>query len=495
MIRSAKCCSGSETTSQPKGCRFVPGGRIRKGELIEEAFARIVATETACRADFESARFLGVYQHMYSTSRFGEPEVGTHYVVLDYELSLNPRPIVMLDSQHSICVAMLAVPAMSIAQNIGCSITIAPPELPVYEQPSIPAPGYLWPPGYWAYGPYGYYWVPGTWVEPPSVGLLWTPGYWGWRNGVYVWNAGYWGPHIGFYGGVNYGFGYGGVGYEGGYWNNGVFSYNRAVNNFGGVTITNVYSKTVINNVTRLSFNGGTGGTTAQPTPQEQAAAREQHVVATTAQIQHEQTAITNKALLASENHGRPAIAATSKPGEFTGKGVVAAREPGPTLPGTTAPGGAGALEKQEPSGKLSTAPAEPARTRPATTAPAGVGALEKQEPAGKLSTVPAGADRKGVVEPAPTRPATAAPAGAGALEKQEPAGKLSTVPAGRTARVSWSRLQRRGRPRLHLPVLVRSRNRNRPASPPPSRRRRTARQSTPPRKTPKHMAEPHPSP
>jgi hypothetical protein len=43
--------------------------------------------------------------------------------------------------------------------------------------------------------------------------------------------------------------------------------------------ITNVYSKTVINYVTRLSVNVGTGGTAAQPTPQEQAAAREQHVV------------------------------------------------------------------------------------------------------------------------------------------------------------------------------------------------------------------------
>ena len=26
-------------------------------------------------------------------------------------------------------------------------------------------------------------------------------------------NAGYWGPHVGFYGGINYGYGYGGVGY------------------------------------------------------------------------------------------------------------------------------------------------------------------------------------------------------------------------------------------------------------------------------------------
>jgi GNAT superfamily N-acetyltransferase len=75
------------------------------------------------------------------------------------------------------------------------------------------------------------------------------------------------------------------------------------------------------------------------------------------AQTQYERTAITNKALLASENHGLPAIAATSKPGEFTGKGVVAAREPGTTLPGTTAPAGIGVLEKQEPAGKLSTVP------------------------------------------------------------------------------------------------------------------------------------------
>ena len=242
--------------------------------------------------------------------------------------------------------APLALPVASQAQII--SITIAPPELPVYEQPPIPAAGYMWSPGYWSYDPdNGYFWVPGTWVLPPDVGLLWTPGYWGWRDGAYVWNDGYWGPHIGFYGGVYYGYGYGGVGYEGGYWNNGVFAYNQTVNNFGSVTITNVYSKTVIvdTNVTRVSFNGGTGGTTAQATPQEQAAAHEQHVAATTAQTQHRQMASTNKALFASQNHGQPAIAATAKPGEFTGKGVVAAREvnPSSTQPGAK-PAGAATL-------------------------------------------------------------------------------------------------------------------------------------------------------
>ena len=66
----------------------------------------------------------------------------------------------------------------------------------------------MWTPGYWAWGNDGYYWVPGTWVPAPAVGLLWTPGYWGWSGGYYRWNVCYWGPHVGFYGGVNYGFGY-----------------------------------------------------------------------------------------------------------------------------------------------------------------------------------------------------------------------------------------------------------------------------------------------
>jgi hypothetical protein len=236
-----------------------------------------------------------------------------------------------------ICLALggLAWPIAAEAQIICISNVTAPPEIPVYAQPPIPAAGYMWTPGYWASGPNGYFWVPGTWVQPPAVGLLWTPGHWAWRDGIYVWSAGYWGPHVGFYGGINYGFGYDGVGYEGGRWVNGVFAYNRAVNNFGSVTMTDVYEKAIAvePGATRISFNGGSGGTTAQPTLREEAAAHEQHVAAISAQFQHERTASANKALLASENHGRPAIAATAKPSEFTGQGVVAAREEKPATP------------------------------------------------------------------------------------------------------------------------------------------------------------------
>jgi YXWGXW repeat-containing protein len=226
---------------------------------------------------------------------------------------------------------MVFMPARSSAQiSVGVAVHIGPPALPVYEQPICPGAGYLWTPGYWAYGDDGYYWVPGTWVMAPTVGFLWTPGYWGWGGGGYFWHAGYWGPHVGFYGGINYGFGYGGVGFFGGRWNGGVFAYNTAVMHVNTTVIHNTYvDRTVINNVTvnnHVSYNGGTGGISARPTSAEMAAEHEHHIAPTSMQTQHEHTASTNRGLLASENHGKPAIAATTKPGEFTGHGVVAAR-------------------------------------------------------------------------------------------------------------------------------------------------------------------------
>jgi hypothetical protein len=148
---------------------------------------------------------------------------------------------------------------------------------------------------------------------------LWTPGYWAFGNGGYVFNAGYWGPTVGFYGGVNYGFGFTGIGYEGGFWRGGVFSYNRAVNNFGGVHITNVYNKTVVNvRPGGPAFNGGPGGIDRRATPAELAASKERHVEPTSAQLEQRQAASKNRELLASANHGHPAIAATSRPGDFS---------------------------------------------------------------------------------------------------------------------------------------------------------------------------------
>src|SRR3974390_2614542 len=143
-------------------------------------------------------------------------------------------------------VALLALPLVASAAVV-VSLAIGPPALPVYAPPPMPAAGYIWAPGYWA---------------------------WGWAGGVYAWHAGYWGPHVGFYGGINYGFGYSGVGYHGGYW-------------MGARFISNT---TVINEapVNRISFNGGAGGIVARPTPLEMHAAEERHVGMSEVQQQHE---------------------------------------------------------------------------------------------------------------------------------------------------------------------------------------------------------------
>jgi len=194
-------------------------------------------------------------------------------------------------------------------------VAIAPPPLPVYVVPPPPFANYIWTLGYWYWSDAGYFWVPGTWVQPPVVGVLWTPGYWGWSGGSYIWHAGYWGPHVGFYGGVNYGGGYNGVEFVGGRWNGGVYVVDHAAINAPIVSVS-------------ASFNGGPGGVAAVPTPQQEAFAHENHMPLTSMQMQHITAAGKNPDLAASVNHGKPSIAATVRAGDFT-HGIVAARQAG----------------------------------------------------------------------------------------------------------------------------------------------------------------------
>jgi len=217
--------------------------------------------------------------------------------------------------------------------QVGISISFGPPALPVYEQPLCPGDGYLWTPGYWAYDydQGDYYWVPGTWVMAPEIGYLWTPGFWAWSGEGFIFHEGYWGPQVGFYGGINYGYGYFGNGYEGGRWDHDRFYYNRSVNNANVTNIHNVYNTTVINQTTvnRVSYNGGNGGIDARPTPAQEAAARERHLPPVAAQTQQVQAARTNPQQRASVNRGKPAVAATPRPGALNDRGVVQAREAG----------------------------------------------------------------------------------------------------------------------------------------------------------------------
>lgn len=322
--------------------------------------------------------------------------------------------------------ALPALIAPAFAQTCACPPTSSsysgpviqaeepPPPLPVYEQPAIPAPGYIWTPGYWAWNNYDYYWVPGVWVPPPQPSLLWTPAYWAFVGGAYLFHQGYWGPHVGFYGGVNYGFGYNGLGYEGGRWEGGRFAYNTTVNNFGGVHVTNVYSQnvTVLPGVSRVSYNGGPGGVALKPTPEQERLTTEEHVRSTQQQVTQARTASMEPTQFHENNKGKPAVAATQRSGELKGPGVVPAKAAGtaevqPAQAPNAAPARNGA-QRLRPGEKPPAEGGEPAKA-PETSAPAShqrPGAAEKP---GTPGTTPAGkpnrAQEKAPEEKAPGGP------------------------------------------------------------------------------------------
>ena len=298
-------------------------------------------------------------------------------------------------------------------------------------QPPIPQVGFLWVPGYWAWNQpqADYFWVPGTWVEAPQAGLLWTPGYWAWNDSAFVFRTGYWAAHVGFYGGVDYGFGYTGNGYLGGRWQNGAFFYNRTVNNIGTVHITNVYNETVVVDRTTnyVSYNGGAGGIEARPTPEQEAVAKEQHVEATAMQTRQVEAASKERALFSKENHGQPRIAATSKAGIFEGEGVSPARRPEnanseapkqqePTA-ATATPENKGGEPKPERQGAI-----EKTQPKDETGKPERQGETEKAAPKDEVAKP----DRKGETEKAAPKDEVAKPDRKGEMEKAAPKDEMA---------------------------------------------------------------------
>jgi hypothetical protein len=136
-------------------------------------------------------------------------------------------------------------PSSDTPSSDSVSSTTAPPPLPEEDQPPLPQDGSLWTPGYWYLRGQRYFWTPGAWVRPPQAGLLWTPAYWGFTGGFYVFHPGQWGPTVGFYGGVNYGYGYFGNGYTGGHWIGHSFAYNTAVTHVNPAVVNHSYAEPV----------------------------------------------------------------------------------------------------------------------------------------------------------------------------------------------------------------------------------------------------------
>jgi hypothetical protein len=211
----------------------------------------------------------------------------------------------------------------------------------VYEQPPCPAPNLIWTPGHWRFGLFGFFWVPGVWVPAPYTGALWTPSYWGWSGGRYAYHEGYWGPHIGFYGGVNYGGGYGGIGFAGGTWNGGVFAYNTAVVRVNTDVVRNVYinrtivEQTTIINENHTSFNGGPNGVQHVAAPEEQIAEHESHTQPTAFQQQHMAAAKADPSSSFKNNGGHPKNLAVAKPLAVESHAAPAGFKPPPPRPVT----------------------------------------------------------------------------------------------------------------------------------------------------------------
>jgi hypothetical protein len=155
--------------------------------------------------------------------------------------------------------ANLSSPPSSSAPSDTVSSAAAPPPLPEEDQPPLPQDGSLWTPGYWYMRGPRYFWTPGAWVRPPQAGLLWTPAYWGFSGGFYVFHPGSWGPTVGFYGGVNYGYGYFGNGFTGGHWIGNSFAYNTAVTHVNAAVVNHSYAESVPGQGSRgvFSYAGG----------------------------------------------------------------------------------------------------------------------------------------------------------------------------------------------------------------------------------------------
>lgn len=91
---------GKRVNRPAAGFWFVPGGRVQKNETLDSAFQRLTREELGSEFERNQARFLGVYEHLYGDSVFGE-NPSTHYVVLGYRLITTESGLALPYQQHT----------------------------------------------------------------------------------------------------------------------------------------------------------------------------------------------------------------------------------------------------------------------------------------------------------------------------------------------------------------------------------------------------------
>jgi colanic acid biosynthesis protein WcaH len=93
---------GHRINKPAQGFWFVPGGRIRKNERLDDAFRRIAHDELGqTNLERTDADLLGVYEHLYEDNFSGEPGISTHYVVLGYTLRRPMKLENLPNTQHT----------------------------------------------------------------------------------------------------------------------------------------------------------------------------------------------------------------------------------------------------------------------------------------------------------------------------------------------------------------------------------------------------------
>ncbi|RKG42759.1 MULTISPECIES: GDP-mannose mannosyl hydrolase [Acinetobacter] len=92
---------GKRVNAPAKGYWFVPGGRVRKNETLDDAFVRLVREELGIKSGITraDAKFLGVFEHFYDDCVFNN-EISTHYIVLAYELNIRQELMRLKYVQH-----------------------------------------------------------------------------------------------------------------------------------------------------------------------------------------------------------------------------------------------------------------------------------------------------------------------------------------------------------------------------------------------------------
>lgn len=93
---------GKRINEPAKGYFFVPGGRIRKGETLENACKRLSYNELGIIVNFDKMTPHMNMEHIYPNSVF-DRNLETHYVCLSYYYKLNREEYnnLNLKDQHS----------------------------------------------------------------------------------------------------------------------------------------------------------------------------------------------------------------------------------------------------------------------------------------------------------------------------------------------------------------------------------------------------------